>query len=89
MTRITAEQARELAGPTVEERVEAVYPLIEQAARNKKRSIHLQDDFWVYEGYKETHRWKEAVALLKKDGYKVRFFYEERQFVSMYTIVEW
>lgn len=89
MTRITAEQARQIAGPTVQERVDAVYPLIEEAAKNKKRSIHLHDEFWAYDGYKGTHKWKEAVALLKKDGYQVRFFYEERQFVDMYTIVEW
>ncbi len=89
MTKITAEQARELAGPTVQERVEALYPLIEEAARNKKRSIYLTAEFWARDGYKQTHRWKEAATLLNKDGYKVHFFYEEKTFVNMGTIVEW
>lgn len=89
MTKITAAQARELAGPTVQERVDAVYPLIEQAAKSKKRGVHLHDDFWTNGGYQQTEDWKAAVELLKKDGYNVRFFYEERQFVDMYTIVEW
>ena len=89
MTKITAQQARQLAGPTVQELVDAVYPKIEEAAKNKKRSIRLNDEFWVYGGYNSTFKWKEAVEHLKKDGYKVSFFYEEKQFVDMYTIVEW
>lgn len=87
--RITAAEARNLAGPTVQERVDEVYPLIEKAAQEKKRKIALHDDFWVREGYSGTKDYHEAVKLLENDGYKVRFFYEERQFVDMYTTVEW
>lgn len=89
MAKITAEQARLLAGATIQERVDLVYLAIEKAANAKKRIIRLHDDFWGYGGYKETEDWKEAVQILKNDGYRVRFFYEERQFVDMYTIVEW
>lgn len=88
MTKITAAQARELAGLTVQERVDEVYPLIEKAAKMKLRRVHLHD-WWAHEGYRASPEWKEAVALLEKDGYKVTFFYEERQFVDMYTIVAW
>lgn len=35
---ITAEQVRELAGPTVQERVDAVYPMIVDAASTKTPS---------------------------------------------------
>jgi len=92
VTKITAEQARDLALSqlTTQELLDAVYLTVEKAAKEKRRSIRLNDKFWVYEGYNSTKEWKEAVELLKKDGYKVRFVYEERQqFVDMYTLVEW
>ena len=86
---ITAQEARDLAGPTVQERVEDVYLLIRKAAQAKKRSIQLHDNFWVHGGYKPTEEWKEAVKILEGKGFVVKFFYEERQFVDMYTIVSW
>ena len=89
MTRITAEEARKLAGPTVQERVDEVYPLIREAAEKGGRRIHLHGQFWASEGYSGTNEYKQAKMILEGDGYKVKFFYEERQFVDMYTIVEW
>jgi hypothetical protein len=88
MTKITAQEARELAGPTVQERVDAVYPLIRKAAEAKQREVHLHD-WWAQSGYSGTHEYKQAVMILEGDGYKVEFFYEERQFVDMYTVVKW
>lgn len=88
MTKITAAEARKLAGPTVQERVDEVYPKIREAATKGERSIHLHD-FWAHEGYSKTAEYKQACMILEGEGYKVRFFYEERQFVDMYTIVEW
>jgi hypothetical protein len=89
MTKITAAEARRLAGPTVQERVNAVYPLIRKAAEKGKRTLVLTESFWVDEGYNPTVQYKEAVKLLENDGFTVKFFYEERQFVDMYTIVSW
>ena len=86
---ITADQARELAGPTVQERVDAVYPMIADAASKKRRSVTLHDPFWVDGGYGGKEDWKKACAILKSNGYTVEFFYEERQFVDMYTVVKW
>jgi len=88
MTKITAQEARELAGPTVEERVAAVYPLIREAAEKKQRHVALHD-WWEREGYAGSKDYKQACMILEGDGYKVKFFYEERQFVNMYTLVEW
>lgn len=88
MTKITAAEARKLAGPTVQERVDEVYPLIREAAEKGKREIHLHE-WWAHEGYAGSVEYKQAVKILEGDGYKVRFFYEERQFVDMYTVVEW
>lgn len=86
---ITANEARGLAGPTPQERVDMLDDVIRKAAANKKRSVALHDPFWVNEGYSRTKDYVEACDLLEKNGFKVRFFYEERQFVDMYTIVEW
>lgn len=90
---ITAEEARELAGPTLEERVEQelerVYKEIKAAAEKKMRSLNLTTEFWTYGGYNYTDAYKECYRQLEKLGYKVKFVYEERQFVNMYTRVEW
>ena len=88
MTKITAHEARELAGPTVQERVDAVYPLIRKAAEEKRREIHLHD-WWANSEYGGTKDYKQACDILRADGYTVEFFYEERQFVDMYTVVKW
>lgn len=88
MSKITAQEARKLAGPTVQERVDEVYPLIREAAEKGKRSIALHE-WWAHEGYSKTVEYKLACQILEGDGYKVSFFYEERQFVDMYTVVEW
>jgi len=86
---ISAAEARELAGPTAQEQVDAIEPLIREAAENKKRSVRLHGKFWAHEGYEKTAKYKEASEILKDLDYKVSFFYEELQFVNMYTIVEW
>jgi hypothetical protein len=93
---LTAAQARELAGPTVEERVDAVLALVRAAAEKQKRRVDLHDTFWVNGGYgsdRSGHREKqydEAKKMLEKLGYKVWFYYSEgSQFVDMYTVVEW
>jgi hypothetical protein len=88
MSKITAAEARRLAGPTVQERVDEVYPLIREAAEKGKRSIALHD-WWANEGYSKTVEYKLACRILEDDGYTVDFFYEERQFVDMYTVVKW
>jgi hypothetical protein len=88
MTKITAQEARELAGPTIQERVDAVYPLIRKAAEEGKREVHLHD-WWVHSGFSGTKYYKQACDILRTDGYTVEFFYEERQFVNMYTVIKW
>jgi hypothetical protein len=88
MTRITAAEARRLAGPSIQERVDEVYPLIREAAENGGRSIDLHG-WWADEGYSGSADWKQACKILEGDGYTVKFFYAEYQFVSMYTTVEW
>jgi hypothetical protein len=87
--KITAKEARELSGPTLEERVDDVYNLIREAAAKKQRQVNLHEDFWTRGGYDRSPDWKIAVAMLQDEGFNVNFYYEERQFVDMYTIVSW
>jgi hypothetical protein len=87
--RITAAEARLLSGPSAQERVDQVYPLIRGAAEQRRRSVHLTDVFWTQGGYQGTAEWAAACEVLRADGFTVSFFYEERQFVNMYTVVEW
>ncbi|WP_454734274.1 hypothetical protein [Cupriavidus pauculus] len=95
LPRLTAAEARQIAGPTVDERVDAALVQIRAAAEKKQRATSLTDDFWVNGGYGSDRtsslakQYDAAVKQLTELGYKVRFFYEERQFVNMYTIVEW
>lgn len=88
-TLITAEEARKLAGPTVEEVVSNVCACIRITAKEKKRRVVLRDDIWVHGGYSNTAEYQEAKRMLEDLGFVVKFHYEERQFVDMYTVVEW
>ena len=85
----TAADARKLAGPTVEDRVNDVLDLIKIKAANGGHEIALRDDFWVNEGYGNTGDYRRACTLLEGLGFNVKFYYIELQFVDMYTIVEW
>ena len=87
---ITALEARKIAGPTVQERVDMLEEQIKQAATERKRSINLHDEFWVREGYSGTKEYKQAKMILEGLGYKVDFYYKEHSIaVDMYTVVSW
>ena len=89
MAKITAEEARKLAGPTVEEYADEAFELIRTAATAGKREITLYDEFWSRDGYSGTPEWKQACKILEDAGFKVRFCYDEYQVVALYTFVEW
>jgi hypothetical protein len=92
---ITAEEARNIAGRTVAEMVEAIGPKIEELAKAKMRKLRTGYDWpqdkglWIDGGYNNTAHWREAKAMLEAQGFKVSFFYEERQLVDMFTLIEW
>lgn len=93
---LTAEEARNIAGPTVEEMVECLLESVKKNAELKKRSLKTgwehQDhrDFWQNEGYSRTKKWEEARKILEKLGYKVSFYYNDSsQFADIYTLIEW
>lgn len=96
---ITAAEARALAGVPDSEYVEAavarLLDAVKAAAPKGKRALrtgweHKEDrDLWIEGGYSRTSNWKSAVSMLEKLGFKVRFYYQEGQFVDEYTLVEW
>lgn len=93
--RLTAQQAKELAGETVEEKVDKLLIAVEKAAKAKKRKLRTgwdyqpDKDLWIDGGYSTTKEWKEAKKILEDLGYEVTFYYNECQFVDMYTLIEW
>lgn len=93
---LTAKEARDIAGPTVEEMVESLLESVKKNAEAKKRSLKTgwehedHNDFWQNEGYSRTKKWEEARKMLEKLGYKVSFYYNDScQFVDVYTLIEW
>lgn len=90
MTKITAAEAREIAGPCIEDHLAEAYAEIRKAAEDKRREARLHSEFWTREGYSRTRNWIEAVDVLTKDGFVVDFFYRELSIaVDMYTVVKW
>jgi hypothetical protein len=88
-TKITAAEARQLAGPTPQEHVDAVYALIRAAAEKGQRSMSIGTGFWAHEGYSGTQAYKQACDILRADGFGVEFYYREMQFVDMGTEITW
>jgi len=94
--KFTAKEARKLAGPTVEERVDAVLEAIKVAATEKKRELktgweYKEDtEFWVNEAYSRTRDWLKAKKILEDLGFEVEFYYNDGSFaVDMYTVIRW
>lgn len=89
LTKFNAAAARELSGPTIEEQVDQALIQIKDAASKKYRQTNLVSNLWVNGGYSKTEDYKKACKMLTDLGFTVEFFYEERQFVSMFTVVKW
>lgn len=95
MTRLTAKEARELSGKTVDEKIDSLLQTLQIKAKAGKRELrtsweHGEDsDLWVNGGYSTTKEWTQAKLALEQLGYKVTYYYKESQFVDMYTLIEW
>ena len=95
MNRYTAKQAKQEAGPTLDENIDSLLDSIKERAEANHRYIktgwnHKEDqDLWSCGGYVGTEDWKEAKKILENLGYTVKFRYTETQLVDMYTLVEW
>lgn len=86
---ITAKEARELSGPTIEELAEFFDKPIREAASKKERKITIYHGQLENEAYSRTKRWAEFVEYMHNLGFKAELFYEERQFVDMRITISW
>ena len=86
---LTAKEAREVAGPRVSDYVEEACQKIRDAATQKKFEVRLNSTFWETEGYSNTQMWRDVKTQLEELGFTVKFYYEERQFVNMGTVISW
>jgi hypothetical protein len=86
---ITAQEARQLAGPTPEEYCEFFASHIEKAAKEKKRTVTVYHGQLENEAYGRTQVWKDFVAAMAKLGFTASLYYEERQFVDIRITITW
>lgn len=94
-SRMTADEARLIAGRSLDDKVDAILDAIRKAAQQKKRKLRAGWDYkddcdlWITGGYAKTNDWKQVKSTLESLGYKVSFYYREAQFVDMYTLITW
>ena len=72
MTKITASQARQIAGPDIEDHVNDAYQAIRNAAENGSFEVVLEDEFWGPTNWNsESGAWNSAASILNDAGFKV------------------
>ena len=86
---ITAKEARQLAGPTIEEMCEFFDPHIRAAAKKKERTVTVYHGQLEYEAYGQTAVWKKFVEEMNKLGFIAKLYYYEGQFVDMRITINW
>lgn len=86
---ITAKEARQLAGPTIEEMCEFFEPHIRAAAEKKERTVTVYHGQLENEAYGHTAIWKKFVDAMKEYGFTAKLYYYEGQFVDMRITIAW
>lgn len=86
---ITATEAKQLSGPTIEEMCEFFDQPIREAAKKGARKICIFHGLLENEAYCNTAKWKEFQQAMKELGFATSLHYEERQFVDMRINVSW
>ena len=88
---ITATEARELAGPGIEEHLAFIESKIRTSAETKKREVVIREEpyaSWLYSSDRPASA-KKVCDALEKNGFKVSLYYHEYQFVDMGLKIEW
>lgn len=93
---ISAEEARALAGPSIDEQVgghlNVISDHIRKAATAKSREVILREDpycYWLYGQLLHGSVADKVVHELRENGYIVELFYEERQLVDIGLRIRW
>ena len=86
---ITAQEARQLSGPSSQDYAFFFEEKIKEAAKSGKRNIIQYHGQLENEAYSNTQKWKDFIAYMAELGYAVSLHYEERQFVDMRIVISW
>jgi len=89
---ITAQQARELAGPTAKDYLKFIDEKIRQAATDKKHEVFIRENpyaSWLYKESDLSDEPRKAVQELRKLGFTVSLYYQENQFVDIALWIQW
>jgi len=91
---ITAKEAYDIAlskneHVNIKEALDYADKEIRKASENGRIEARLGTDLFVKGGYNNTKEYKEVKRILEALGFKVEFFYEENQYINMYTIIKW
>lgn len=86
---ITAKEAIQIAGPTIEEMANFFDLHIRKAANDKNREVTVYHGTLENEAYGGTKTWKKFVEYMKGLGFTVELYYNEAQFVDMRITVKW
>lgn len=97
MKRITADEARALCGTDkAQETLGVIYERIRKAAALGQTQVRYatESDMGVYNWDREAKKpttplGRIVVEQLRKDGYTVTTYYEERQFVDLGLVISW
>lgn len=86
---ITAQEARELSGPSSHDYALFFKEKIKEAAKKGERKIVQFHGQLENEAYSNSQKWKDFAVYMLKLGYAVSLHYEERQFVDMRIVISW
>lgn len=89
---ITAKEAQEMSGPSADYYLEFIENKIKSAANTKSKSVTIRDEpyaHWLYSEKDCTPAEKGAIKALRDNGFKLKLYYSESQFVDMGLEIHW
>lgn len=86
---ITAQEANELSGPSIEEMAEFFDKPIREAAKARERKVTVYHGTLENEAYGNTEIWRRFSAYMKKLGFVTELYYYEAAFVDMRITIKW
>ena len=89
---ITAQEARELSGPSAQEYLEFIEQRIRKAAENKALETVIRERpycDWLYSEKDLPSEPRKALEALRENGFSVTLYYYEGQFVDIGLRISW
>ena len=87
---ITAEEARELSSPTLEEECNFFDPYIRSAARERRYWVLVDHENLIKEAMRISDKWGAFIEIMKrKYGYNVSLFYNESASLRRAIKISW